>query len=101
MAVQVLSPRGNRSAESQLLLAPRPVRLGDAQLGLLTNGKPNVDNFFDEIRDALTRRYPSAPILRISKRDFDPDFEGDLAAPRSVLARLATETQGVIVGQGD
>ena len=93
MAITVLDPTvapGPATAR----LAPALRALAGTRVGLLDNGKVNVDRFLDHVENLLRTRHGVADVLRCRK----PNMSAPAPAP--VLAELAA-CDAVISAVGD
>ena len=74
--------------------ASAPRTLSGARIGLLDNGKVNVDRFLDHVEDLLRTRHGVADVLRRRK----PNMSAP--APAAMLAELAA-CDAVVSAVGD
>jgi len=75
-------------------LAPRPVALEGATMGLYANVKTNADRFLDAVAELLSSRYSIARVVRRAEGESGMGADG----PYDQLAR---ECDFVIAGVGD
>ena len=58
----VLNPRGKVEAKSAFAPNPRVRDLAGKRVGLYSNGKPGMDNFYTVFEELLKKKYPSVTI---------------------------------------
>lgn len=58
ISLEVLSPRGEIEAPPVYAPSPRIDTLDGKKIGMYSNGKQGVDNFFTAIEDLLKQKYP-------------------------------------------
>jgi len=93
MAITVLDPTV-ASGPATARLAPARRSLAGARIGLLDNGKVNVDRFLDHVEELLRTRHGVADVLRRRK----PNMSAP--APAAMLAELAA-CDAVVSAVGD
>ena len=93
MPITVLDPTV-RSTGTPTRLAPPLPGLAGARVGLLDNGKANVDRFLDHVADVLRTTHGVAHVVRERKSNMSAP------APDAVLGRLAA-CDAVISAVGD
>jgi hypothetical protein len=60
--LEVLNPRGEIEPSPIFTPAPRVTDLDGKRIGLYSNGKQGMDNFYNVMEELLKKRYPSAKI---------------------------------------
>jgi hypothetical protein len=93
MAIIVLDPTV-ANAQTGVQLAPALRSLAGRRIGLLDNGKVNVDRFLDHVEDIVRTRHGVADVVRRRK----PNMSAP--APDAVLAELAA-CDAVVSAVGD
>ena len=93
MAIIVLDPTV-ATAQAGVPLAPALRSLAGKRIGLLDNGKVNVDRFLDHVEDIVRTRHGVADVVRRRK----PNMSAP--APDAVLAELAA-CDAVVSAVGD
>jgi hypothetical protein len=93
MSIRTLIPVSRDEADLARL-APRPVALEGATLGLYANVKPNADRFLDALEEELTRHYRFARVVRRAEGEIGMGADGP-------YDELAKESDFVIAGVGD
>ncbi len=93
MAIIVLDPTVAPGA-APIRVAPPLASLAGARIGLLDNGKVNVDRFLDHVDALLRSRHGVADVLRRRK----PNMSAP--APDAILAELAA-CDAVVSAVGD
>jgi len=93
MPIIVLDPTVS-AAPASASLAPARRSLTGARVGLLDNGKVNVDRFLDHVEDLLRTRHRVADVVRHRK----PNMSAP--APPAMLAELAA-CDAVLSAVGD
>jgi hypothetical protein len=58
--LEVLNPRGLIEAKKTFALSPRVKDLAGKRVGLYSNTKPGMDNFYTVFEELLKKRYPTA-----------------------------------------
>jgi hypothetical protein len=59
LEIEALNPRGEIEPKSTLAPAPRVKDLAGKRVGLYSNGKPGMDNFYAALEELLKKRYPT------------------------------------------
>ncbi|HJQ85605.1 MAG TPA: hypothetical protein VKA21_16065 [Candidatus Binatia bacterium] len=93
MPIVVLDPTVG-AAPADTRLAPPLASLAGTRIGLLDNGKVNVDRFLDHVEHALRTRHGVADVLRRRK----PNMSAP--APAATIAELAV-CDAVVSAVGD
>ena len=75
--INVLRPDYEQNA-APLTLAPRPVTLAGATVGIISNGKANTRPFFDHLEDLLRRHWQVADVVRRTKANYSAPAEREL-----------------------
>ena len=89
----ILDPTAEARPE-RVAMAPRPVSLEHATIGLLSNGKPITSPFFDKLESMLRAHWNPTQILRLSKANYSKPAEPD-------LIRELTRCRLIVTGVGD
>jgi hypothetical protein len=73
--LEVLNPRGEVEPVAALAPVPRITNLDGKRVGLYSNGKPGMDNFYTVFEELLKKRYPTVTtsLLRGSFEITDAD----------------------------
>jgi len=58
----VLNPRGMVEAKSAFAPNPRVKDLAGKRVGLYSNGKPGMDNFYTVFEELLKKKYPTVTV---------------------------------------
>jgi hypothetical protein len=58
----VLNPRGKVEARSSFAPNPRVKELSSKRVGLYSNGKPGMDNFYTVFEELLKKKYPTMTV---------------------------------------
>jgi hypothetical protein len=66
VSLELLSPRGEIEAPPVYTPSPRLSGLAGKTIGLYSNGKPGMDNFYTAIEDLLRERYPDITVSRLT-----------------------------------
>jgi hypothetical protein len=74
---------------------PIPFDLKGKRVGLLSNGKPNVDLLYDHIAKGLPSQFQTGSIIRSMKAS------SAQPAPEDILKKLSEQTEVVINAVGD
>ena len=84
--VTVLTPVIEQTATRGKLL-PRIASLSGLRIGLLDNGKPNVDLLLNQIESVLSERFAIASVVRLHKSriGFVPEYIDQLASQCDVV----------------
>ena len=64
--LEVLNPRGDIEPPPSYIPAPRVSDLAGRRIGLYSNGKQGMDNFYAVIGELLEKRYPTARITKLT-----------------------------------
>ena len=67
--LEVLNPRGEIPSPPVFGLVPRIAHLSGKKIGLIDNRKAGANFFLDAIEELLTKKFPTAIILRFRKPD--------------------------------
>ena len=76
-------------------VVPTPFALKGKRVGLLSNGKPNVDLLYDYMVKGLPDQFQTSSIIRLMKAS------AAQPAPADILKTLSKETEVVINAIGD
>jgi len=66
MELVVLNPRGKVEAMSSSAPNPRVKELAGKRVGLYSNGKPGMDNFYTVFEELLKKRYPTVTVKKLT-----------------------------------
>jgi hypothetical protein len=58
--LELLNPRGEIEPPPVFSPAPRVADLAGKKIGLYSNGKPGMDNFYTVLEELLKKKYPTA-----------------------------------------
>jgi len=61
--LKLLSPRGEIEPPPSFVPAPRVADLAGKKIGLYSNSKPGMDNFYAVVEELLKKKYPAATIV--------------------------------------
>ena len=75
----VLEPTYDEEAQP-LVLAPRPLELRGAVVGIISNGKSNTKPFFDHLERMLREEWQVADVVRRTKGNYSAPAEAALLA---------------------
>ena len=64
--LEVLTPRGEIEPPRDHIPAPRVPDLAGKRIGLYSNGKQGMDNFYTVIGALLTKKYPTSTITKLT-----------------------------------
>ncbi len=64
--LELLNPRGEIEPPPDYVPAPRVSDLAGKRIGLYSNGKQGMDNFYAVIGELLKKRYPTATITKLT-----------------------------------
>ena len=62
----VLNPRGTVEARSASTPNPRVTDLAGKRVGLYSNGKPGMDNFYTVFEELLKKKYPTTIVKNLT-----------------------------------
>ena len=62
----VLNPRGKVEAKSSLAPNPRVKDLAGKRVGLYSNGKPGMDNFYTVFEELLKKKFPTVTVKNLT-----------------------------------
>ena len=62
--LKVLNPRGEIESRTAQAPAPRVKDLAGKRIGLYSNSKPGMDNFYAVLEELLKKKYPSVSIYK-------------------------------------
>jgi len=62
----VLNPRGRVEARTAFAPNPRLTGLAGKRVGLYSNGKPGMDNFYAVFEELLKKKYPTAIVKNLT-----------------------------------
>jgi hypothetical protein len=81
VVLEVLNPRGEIEPPPAYVPTPRVKDLAGKRIGLYSNSKPGMDNFYSAIEDLLKKKYPTitTSILRGSFEIRDEDAKAWLS----------------------
>ena len=65
VTLELLNPRGEIEPPPIYTPAPRVADLEGKKIGLYSNGKPGVDNFYTVIEELIKQKYPTATTTRL------------------------------------
>ena len=66
VSLELLNPRGEIELPPFYTPSPRVSSLAGKRIGMYSNGKQGVDNFFAAIEDLLRERYPDITTTRLT-----------------------------------
>jgi hypothetical protein len=61
--LKLLNPRGEIEPPPTFVPAPRVAALAGKKIGLYSNSKPGMDNFYAVLEELLKKKYPTAKIV--------------------------------------
>ena len=61
--LKLLNPRGEIEPPPTFMPAPRVGDLAGKKIGLYSNSKPGMDNFYAVLEELLKKKYPTATIV--------------------------------------
>jgi hypothetical protein len=62
----VLNPRGRVEARPASAPNPRVKELAGKRVGLYSNGKPGMDNFYGVLEELLKKKYPTVTVKKLT-----------------------------------
>ena len=90
--LEVLNPRGKIEAVTASSPSPRITGINGKTIGLYSNSKPGMDNFYTVFEELLTKKYPSVKIKTM---------RGAFLIRDDDAKKLADEVDAFIYGVGD
>ena len=66
VSMELLNPRGEIEVPTVYFPSARVSDLAGKTIGLYSNGKPGMDNFYTAIEELLRKRYPDITINRMT-----------------------------------
>src|SRR3972149_641424 len=66
VSLEVLNPRGMTEEKPAFSPSPRVKELAGKTVGLYSNGKPGMDNFYAVMDELLKAKYPSIKIVNMT-----------------------------------
>jgi hypothetical protein len=66
VSMELLNPRGEIEVPPVYIPSPRLSDLAGKIIGLYSNGKPGMDNFYTAIEDLLKEKYPDITVARLT-----------------------------------
>ncbi len=66
VSLELLNPRGEIEVPTVYFPSARISDLAGKTIGLYSNGKPGMDNFYTALEDLLRERYPDIKINRLT-----------------------------------
>ena len=88
----VLNPRGEIPRKSALAPNPRLDSLAGKKIGLYSNMKQGMDNFYTVFEELLKQKYPDATVMKVSGAFLIRDEDAEA---------LAKEADAFVYGVGD
>jgi hypothetical protein len=61
--LEIVNPRGEVEPPPTFITSPRVDKLAGKVIGLYSNSKPGMDNFYKAIEQQIKRRYPDTEIM--------------------------------------
>jgi hypothetical protein len=90
--LRVLNPRGEIETKSASFPSPRVADLSGKKIGLYSNMKQGMDNFYIVFEELLKEKYPEATTMKISGAFLIRDEDA---------GAMAEETDAFVYGVGD
>jgi hypothetical protein len=88
----VLNPRGEIPSKSALAPSPRLDSLAGKKIGLYSNMKQGMDNFYTVFQELLQQKYPDATVMKVSGAFLVRDEDAEV---------MAREADAFVYGVGD
>ena len=88
----VLNPRGEIPGKSALAPGPRLGSLSGKKIGLYSNMKQGMDNFYTVFEELLKQKYPDASVMKVSGAFLVRDEDAEA---------MAKEADAFVYGVGD
>ena len=92
VTLEVLNPRGKIHEVQASSPSPRLRDLNGKTIGLYSNSKPGMDNFYTVFEELLTERYPTIKIVK---------FKGAFLIRDEDAESLAKQADAFVYGVGD
>jgi hypothetical protein len=90
--LRVLNPRGEIAAKVASSPSPRITDLSGKKIGLYSNMKPGMDNFYTVFEEILKKKYPEATALKVSGAFLIRDEDAEV---------MAKDADAFVYGVGD
>jgi len=90
--LRVLNPRGAIEAKSAFSPNPRVASLSGKKIGLYSNMKQGMDNFYIVFEELLKKKYPEATTMKVSGAFLIRDEDAEA---------MAKEADAFVYGVGD
>lgn len=90
--LRVLNPRGEIEAKSASSPGPRITDLSGKKIGLYSNMKEGMDNFYFVFEELLNKKYPQATTMKVSGAFLIRDEDA---------VAMAKEADAFVYGVGD
>ena len=89
---RALNPRGEIEAKSAFSPNPRVASLSGKKIGLYSNMKQGMDNFYIVFEELLKKKYPEATTMKVSGAFLIRDEDAEV---------MAKEADAFVYGVGD
>ena len=90
--LRALNPRGEIEAKSAFSPNPRVANLSGKKIGLYSNMKQGMDNFYIVFEELLKKKYPEATTMKVSGAFLIRDEDAEV---------MAKEADAFVYGVGD
>jgi len=90
--LRALNPRGEIEAKSAFSPNPRVASLSGKKIGLYSNMKQGMDNFYIVFEELLKKKYPEATTMKVSGAFLIRDEDAEV---------MAKEADAFVYGVGD
>ena len=92
ITLELMNPRGKIEVTPATSLSPRLESLDGKTIGLYSNGKPGMDNFYAVFEEILKEKYPSVKTVKSSGAFLIRDEDAEA---------LAKQADAFVYGVGD
>jgi hypothetical protein len=92
ITMELMNPRGKIEVTPATSLSPRLESLDGKTIGLYSNGKPGMDNFYAVFEEILKEKYPSVKTVKFSGAFLIRDEDAEA---------LAKQADAFVYGVGD
>ena len=92
ITMELMNPRGKIEVTPATSLSPRLESLDGKTIGLYSNGKPGMDNFYAVFEEILKEKYPSVKTVKSSGAFLIRDEDAEA---------LAKQADAFVYGVGD
>jgi len=80
VTLELFNPRGEIEPPPLFTPSPRVADLAGKKIGMYSNGKPGVDNFYTALEELLKKKYPDVTTVQLSGAFEIRDDEADTFA---------------------